>query len=133
MQADNKKKQLDKDLLAYQNKVYSPETCCFVTQNINKFLTLNGKYRGKYPLGVYYHKQSCKFRSQISCGKRDAMLDLGLYLTQEEAHKAWQKAKIKKAHDLTAGQTDERIIQGLLRVADKIQYDLDNNLITEDF
>ena len=132
-QQDWEGKQLDKDLLVYKNKTYSPETCCFVTQNINKFLTLNGKYRGKYPFGVYYHKQSCKFKSQVSCGERDARLDLGCYLTTEEAHKAWQKEKIKQAKILQSEQTDAMVIKGLQRVIDKIQYDLDNNLITEDF
>ena len=32
-------KELDKDLRVYQNKTYSPETCCFVSQDINSFLT----------------------------------------------------------------------------------------------
>ena len=60
-------------------------------------------------------------------------INLGYYSTPEEAHKAWQKEKIKQAQDLAARQTDERIVQGLLRVVDKTQYDLDNNLITKDF
>lgn len=49
------------------------------------------------------------------------------------AHKAWQKEKINQAKILQSEQTDPKVIKGLQRVADKIQYDLDNNLITEDF
>ena len=131
-------KQLDKDLLVYKNKVYSPETCVFIAPSINSFLVKRDKTRGDYPLGVSYrtnpkmvNPSKHPYRATIS--NRGKKLLIGLYLTPEEAHKAWQKAKIKKAQDLAVGQTDERIVQGLLRVADKIQYDLDNNLITEDF
>ena len=34
-------KQLDKDLLIVGNKLYSPSTCIFISQEINKFLTIN--------------------------------------------------------------------------------------------
>ena len=44
--------QLDKDILVKGNKVYSPETCCFVPQEINKLLTLRNRNRGKYPIGI---------------------------------------------------------------------------------
>ena len=137
-QQDWEGKQLDKDLLVYNNKVYSPETCVFIAHSINLFLLKSDKNRGVYPIGVSYctnpkmiNPLKHPYRAMIS--DRGDTVDLGLYLTPEEAHKAWQKAKIKKAQDLAASQTDERIVQGLLRVADKIQYDLDNNLITEDF
>ena len=71
------------------------------------------------------------YRAEIR--NRGKHISLGHYLTPQEAHRAWQKAKIKQAQDLAASQTDERVIKGLLRVADKIQHDYDNNLITEDF
>ena len=137
-QQDWEGKSLDKDLLVYQNKVYSPETCVFIDQRLNNFLVKCDKTRGIYPIGVSYNTDpkmvnplKYPYRAQIS--DRGMKVLLGLYLTPEEAHKAWQKAKIKQAQDLAVEQTDERIVQGLLRVADKIQYDLDNNLITEDF
>ena len=40
--------ELDKDILVKGNKVYSPETCCFVPQEINKILLKGQKKRG-YP------------------------------------------------------------------------------------
>ena len=127
-QQDWRGKHLDKDLLVAHNKIYSPETCVFIAPSINSFLLKSDKNRGDYPLGVTFQKDCNKFRPR--CGKT---LGLGLYTDAMSAHKAWQKAKIKQAQDLAAGQTDERVIKGLLRVADKIQCDLDNNLITEDF
>ncbi len=137
-QQDWKGKSLDKDLLVYQNKVYSPETCVFIDQRLNKFLTKSDKTRGDYPLGVSYHTKpkminpsKHPYRAQIrTIGK---MVSLGLYLTPEGAHQAWQKEKIRQAKILQSEQTDPKVIKGLQRVADKIQYDLDNNLITEDF
>ena len=126
-------KDLDKDLLVYKNKIYSPETCVFIPEEINSFLTKRQNHRGNYPLGVRDHYRDKKFYARISDSITGKMTHLGSFITPEEAHKAWQKAKIKKAQDLAVGQTDEKIVQGLLRVADKIQYDLDNNLITEDF
>jgi hypothetical protein len=44
---------LDKDILVKDNKIYSPETCCFVPQEINLLLTKNNINRGKYPIGVH--------------------------------------------------------------------------------
>ena len=143
-QQDWEGKDLDKDLLVYKNKIYSPETCVFVTSKVNNFLLRNTASRGLYPLGVtkaplIHGKYEPTNKYVAYCGHKytksgsRTSIYLGAFVTIEEAHKAWQKAKIKKAQDLAVGQTDERIVQGLLRVADKIQYDLDNNLITEDF
>lgn len=44
--------QLDKDLLIKRNKIYSPKTCCFIPQEINKLFTKNDKFRGDLPIGV---------------------------------------------------------------------------------
>lgn len=46
---------LDKDILVKGNKMYSPETCCFVPQEINALFTKSDKMRGKLLLGVSYH------------------------------------------------------------------------------
>ena len=43
---------LDKDILIQENKIYSPDTCCFVPQYLNSILTDSGSVRGELPLGV---------------------------------------------------------------------------------
>ena len=56
-QQDYEGKQLDKDLLVYENKVYSPETCVFVSKEVNVFMVKGDSVRGKYPLGVSYRNK----------------------------------------------------------------------------
>lgn len=43
---------LDKDILVEGNKVYSPDTCCFVPQYLNSLFTDSARVRGNLPLGV---------------------------------------------------------------------------------
>lgn len=43
--------QLDKDILVKGNNVYSPNTCCFVPQELNKLLTKHNRKEGIILLG----------------------------------------------------------------------------------
>ena len=112
-------KHLDKDLLVYNNKVYSPETCVFIPSNINTFLVYTKK--GEYPLGVCWSKSSGKFQSQISLG--GCRKYLGVFTTENEAHRAWQKAKMTQCELLIEQEKETSIIKGLLRVYDKLRND----------
>ena len=58
----NEQMALDKDILCKGNKVYSPDTCVFVPQSINKLFTKRDNERGEYPIGV--HKHGNKFEAQ---------------------------------------------------------------------
>lgn len=55
---------IDKDILLKGNKVYSPENCCLVPQNVNSLFTKRKAYRGDLPLGVQrtgnYYYAVCK-------------------------------------------------------------------------
>ena len=83
--------ELDKDLLFPNNKIYSPETCCFVPQELNKLLLSRALARGDYPQGVCFHKPLSKYKSQISInGKRR---HLGYFNTVEEARQAYRETK----------------------------------------
>ena len=83
--------QLDKDLLFPNNKIYSPDTCCFVPQELNSLLTDHRSARGAYPQGVYLHSLSGGFKAQINNnGKREG---LGYYNSPEEAHQVYKIAK----------------------------------------
>jgi len=80
---------LDKDILVKGNKVYSPETCCFVPNDINVVFTLSNTSRGLYPVGVY--KRGNSFRSRISIeGKQTS---IGTYKTIELAFAAYKVTK----------------------------------------
>lgn len=106
---------LDKDILVQGNRVYSPNTCIFVTQQLNKFMTDSGAARGEYPIGVEFQKIAGKFRS-LCCnpitGKRE---HLGYFADQDSAHQAWIQRKTQIAKDLSAMQSDDRVRQALLR------------------
>ena len=75
--------ELDKDILVRGNRIYSPETCCFVPREVNLLFTKRQNKRGVYPIGVSLHKEG-KFASQISLGNGKSK-SLGLYITIEGA------------------------------------------------
>lgn len=114
VEQDWEKKELEKDLLVYGNKVYSAETCVFVTSQVNVFLTDSGKTRGEWPIGVYWRRYVGKFMAQCRnpfTGKRE---NLGYFLCPYEAHRAWLKRKLELAHQLAAIQSDTRVAQAVI-------------------
>ena len=112
-------KHLDKDILIPGNKVYSPETCVFVSKEVNNLLNTSPASRGKYPLGVKSHIHHKKLSAQIS--KFGKEYHLGYFYTAEEAHEVYKKERIKYilefAENLTENDTSdiERTRQGLIR------------------
>lgn len=83
---------LDKDILVKGNKVYSPQTCCFVPQAINSLITNRRNYRGKYLIGVT-RSTSNKELFKVSISKQNRREFVGLYKTEEEAFNAYKNAK----------------------------------------
>lgn len=81
---------LDKDILFKGNKIYSPETCCFVSARINLLLVNNKARRGKYPVGV--RKNGSNFQA-IYKGVDSKVLILGNYKTPEIAFKVYKECK----------------------------------------
>ena len=58
----NERMALDKDILVKGNKIYSPETCIFVSQRINLLFVKKDSCRGNFPIGCDFHKNSNKIR-----------------------------------------------------------------------
>lgn len=106
--------QLDKDLLFEGNKVYSSETCVFVTQEVNMFTIDSGATRGEWMIGVYWNKGANKFMSRCRSPFTKKNEYLGYFTCELEAHKAWLKRKLELAHELAAIQTDERVAKALI-------------------
>ena len=104
---------LDKDIVVPGNKLYSPETCAFVLQATNKFVTACDASRGDYPIGVSLCKRTGKYQAQcgnIFTGKNE---HLGYFLTPEEAHEVWRERKHKLAQLVAARESDSRVVEAL--------------------
>lgn len=104
---------LDKDLLILGNKVYSPETCVFIPQQLNNFTTTRAASRGQYMLGVIFHKRDQMFVASCRNPFNKKQESLGYYSTELEAHKVWQAKKHEHAHSLAELQSDPRIAKAL--------------------
>lgn len=107
--------QLDKDILTKGNKIYSPDTCCFVPREMNSLLIRNQSRRGSYPIGV--HRKGSVYIAQINrCNER---ICIGRFDTPESAFHAYKKAKEQYVKELAEkyykeGKITERVYRALL-------------------
>lgn len=107
--------QVDKDILAKGKKVYSPENCCLVPQEINVLMVQANSIRGNNPIGVYFHKASRKFVARVR--KYGDCVQLGRYDTCDEAFKVYKEAKESHVKDVAKkwrGSIDERVYKALM-------------------
>ena len=112
--------ELDKDILVENNKIYSPNTCLLVPQNINKFI-INTNKTSTYMLGVTYESDRNKFRARINNPFTSKREDLGRFDSELMAHIAWCEKK--------AEFTEQYIQQGhhyLNRILSKLQSCISN-------
>lgn len=114
-------KHLDKDLLLEGNKIYSADTCVFVTPLVNTFVNDQGLKRGEWLIGVYWNKEKGKFKSQCSNPFTKRGEYLGLFTCEVEAHEAWARRKLELAHELAEIQTDPRVAKALIERYSKPQ------------
>jgi len=104
---------LDKDILYKNNKLYSPETCAFVSPSVNRFLIQCGSEGSTKSLGTYWNKRKKKYTSCCSNPFSGKVEYLGEYHYQWEAHEAWRKRKHELACMYADLETDPRIVQAL--------------------
>jgi len=118
-------KQLDKDLLLQGNRVYSKDTCIFITHRINCFIKTNINPNKELPIGVT-KTRSVGYESNC-CG-----IYLGSFTDVEGAHLAWQKSKVNTAIDLLEGQ-EFRVQIKLQSIIDNINDDITSGRVTQWF
>lgn len=81
---DWKEKHLDKDILFLNNKIYSPETCIFISPSLNSFMTNSSLKNTSGFNGVVLEKRTLKWVSKI--WKESRGYNIGTYHSKEEAY-----------------------------------------------
>ncbi len=105
---------MDKDILVKDNKIYSPQTCCFVPQEINLLFARKQRKNG-LPAGVTFRDNA--FRAQICINKKK--IHLGRFSTKEEAFKAYKDFKERHIKDVAEkyfqeGRITKKVYDALL-------------------
>lgn len=96
-------KQLDKDILSLGTKRYSPETCMFVSRQINSLFNERANDQGELPLGIYGRKDKYEVGISYGGGKRTWV---GAFNTIPEAITAYVTAKTKAVHIALQDEVD---------------------------
>ena len=112
-QQDWSGKCLDKDIVVPGSRLYSPDTCAFVSQATNLFVIASDASRGDYPIGVDLYKRTGQYRASCNnpfIGKQE---HLGYFSTPEEAHEGWRKRKHELAQLVAATESDPRVVEAL--------------------
>lgn len=90
--------EIDKDILT-DSRQYGPDTCIFIPQWLNCFITDSRAARGEFPIGVYFHGQIKRFSAQcrsIDLGRQEY---LGMFDCPQVAYRAWLKRKLEMASE----------------------------------
>jgi hypothetical protein len=82
--------ELDKDILIQGNKVYSPDTCCFVPRSINACVNYTKKSKKEHPTGVFDSTSGLYYAIIRKNGKNKI---IGSYETREDAFDAYKREK----------------------------------------
>lgn len=108
--------ELDKDILVKDNRVYGPDTCCFVPKSINQLLTHRQSSRGAYPTGVSFDITRNLFQSKIKIDGHTK--SLGRFNTPEQAEAVYKNAKydeIRRLANLWKPKIGHRVYFALMQ------------------
>jgi len=99
------------------NKIYSPDNCLFVSQQVNKLFTANLASKGKYPTGVSYDKGRNKFMA--SCRSNGKANNLGRFVSLADAVSAYVSFKKEEIIRVSGLQSNNLVRLALLRRAEE--------------
>ena len=109
---------LDKDLkqMNSENKIYSPDTCVFISRKINNFIATDYSNNTSGSVGVQNYKNGTSFRASSRYFENGKQKHIGSYATEEEASNAYsnfrkEQCEIAKQYMRDLGYYSEEIIQ----------------------
>lgn len=111
-QQDWQHKCLDKDLL--NGKLYSPETCLFVSPLVNALLAFKKQRTNGLPLGVSLATVKNNQYFVAACSKYGKQKIIGYFKTAEEASEAYRATKLQYVQELANQETNPKVKQALL-------------------
>ena len=106
-------KELDKDILFPDNKIYGPDTCVFVDKAVNLFMSEKLNTGRELPCGVYKTPNG-NYTAKCHDTENKKQKVVGTYPTVEEAYKEFLIEKGKNAKFLASLQPDDRIAKAIL-------------------
>lgn len=83
---------LDKDILG-NGKFYSPETCLYIPQWLNKFMNISEASRGKYPIGTT--KSGNGFNAHVKNPITGEHEYLGYFKNSSDGSATWRARKLE--------------------------------------
>ena len=114
-------KHLDKDILIGGNKLYGPESCIFVSGQLNNLLLARDARRGEYPQGVSWASSVSKYRA--SCMVNSKSICVGHYSTESKAEKSYLEFKsvvVREAAFEIEASSNARLQAALIAHADNL-------------
>jgi hypothetical protein len=115
MKQDWEGKELDKDILVPNNKVYSPDTCVFIDKKVNQLFSKKNKH-GVF--GVSYDKKKNIYILTSSTVNQQKAKYSGSYRTLEDAKKASHQMREEYILQVASEQKDERVKKAVLGLID---------------
>ena len=122
-QTDWRDLQIDKDLRVKWNRVYSPDTCCFLTCQENNIFRLSGNQLG-----------SCIYRNDCTKSPWESYSNirytngiskyLGHYTTKEEAEVVAGRESIRRIMEVVNANPHQFIREAMMRWVDEWQQEL---------
>lgn len=113
---DWKGNHLDKDIIGINSRTYSPESCIFISAELNAFTTDSARTRGKCKIGVSYEKKLRKYRSYCSNPFNGKVECLGFFEDEGKAHNAWRLRKLELSDMLLlSGLINRKIYSALIK------------------
>lgn len=100
--------ELEKDILVKGNKIYGPDTCCFVPSRINHLILNRKRFRGPYPIGVSKVKGKDYYDAYLTIDGNPRRI--GRFLTPEAAFACYKNAKEKRIKEIAREYYDKGLI-----------------------